>query len=106
MAGDKREKLLDFLDQKAFDPVLRASPSAYRTEHERKMLEDVRQSTESEKRRFHDDYRSARDVRDNFMSDLHSQTGKRISQELDQLNLPSLPKLREEFLDLCNQLGV
>lgn len=105
MADEKREKLLDFLDKKAFDPVLQASPDRFEG-RERDMYKDVRRSTESEKKRFHDDYRTARDVRDNYMSDLTSETGKRKTHELEQLRLPALSHFRQEFQQLCNDLGV
>jgi len=36
-----REKLLDLLDRKAFDPVLNASPSAYTSERDKEKLRDV-----------------------------------------------------------------
>ncbi len=62
---DKREKLVHFLDEKAFDPLLNASRDRYDSDHRKKEYDDVRQSTESEKKRFHDDYYSAEEVKNN-----------------------------------------
>ncbi len=107
MAGDKekKEKLVRFLDEKAFDPILRKSGDDFSGE-EKKKFEDVKKSTESEKRRFHEEYKSAREVKDNYLSDLSSKTAKKKNAELEELGLPRLPEFKEEFLNLCNELGV
>ncbi len=105
MARDQREELVSFLDRKVFDPVLHTSPDKF-SGRERDMFTDVKRSTESEKRRFHEDYKSAEDVRSNFLSDLDSKTAKRKDAELDQLGLPKLPDVKGEFLALCERLGV
>jgi len=103
---DKREELLNFLDNKVFDPILGTSPDIYGSDKLKRELEDVKQSTDSEKRRFHENYNSAREVRDNYLSDLSSSTAKRINEELDDLKLPSLPKVKDDFLRLCDRLNV
>jgi hypothetical protein len=102
----KREELLDFLDSRAFDPVLKTSPDRYNDEELRSKFEDVRRSTESEKHRFHENYRTPSDVKNNYLSDLTSRTAKKKNAELEQLGLPQLPQLRDEFMDLCNKLGI
>lgn len=108
MASDneKRNELLRFLDRKVFDPILKASPDDYGNDRLKRELDDVKWSTESEKRRFHESYRSASEVKDNFVADLDSKTAKRIDKELDDLDLPSLPKFKQEFLDLCERIHV
>lgn len=107
MAGDKekREKLVRFLDEKAFNPILRKSADDFSGEGKRK-FEDVKRSTESEKNRFHEDYKSAKEVKDNYLSDLSSSAAKKKNSELEELGLPRLPEFKEEFLNLCNDLGV
>lgn len=102
----KRQMLLDFLDRHVFDPILHASPTDYSRENQQEKLADVKRVTQSERQRFHLYYRSAAEVKENFRSDLSSKTIKEIDRELAHLNLPSLPKVKEEFYRLCNELGV
>jgi hypothetical protein len=42
-----REKLLDLLDKKAFDPVLKASLYDYTKDSDKKKLQDVQATTRS-----------------------------------------------------------
>lgn len=94
MAG--KRVLLSFLDRSVFDPILKASPDRYRGADRRK-LQDVQDRTKSEKERFHA-YRNAKEIIDNYKSDLHSSTAKRVNRELDKLKLPTLPSVEDEFL--------
>lgn len=98
----KRDKLVGFLDSKVFEPILRAAESGRNHDE----LEHVKRSTESEKKRFHESYATASEVRNNYLSDLSSSAGKRISGELEELGLPSLPKVKDEFMKLADDLGV
>ena len=102
---EKKEKLIKFLDKKAFDPIINKSKDDFDSDNKKKKFEDVKQSTKSEKERFRK-YDSAEDVRDNYLSDLNSQTAKKINRELDDLNLPKLPDYKDEFLELCDKIGV
>ena len=102
---DKKKELVEFLNKKAFDPILKASENQYRTEEKKEKLRDVQKSTEREKNRF-EHYRTARDVKENYLSDLNSDSAKRINTELAKLNLPTLPELKEQFLGLCRILDV
>jgi histidyl-tRNA synthetase len=107
MASDKekKEKLLEFLDKKAFDPVLKASDNKYKTEAQKNKLKDVQESTQSEKERFAR-YKSAKEVKDNYLSDLNSSAAQKIDKELKELNLPRLPEFKDEFLKMCEKLEV
>ncbi len=105
MAHDAREELVSFLDRKVFDPILRASPERY-GDRDRERLDHVKANTESEKKRFHDDYRTAEEVRDNYRSDLSSRTAGRVNRDLEELGLPTLPSVRDEFEALSERLGV
>ncbi len=105
MSSAAREELVRFLDRKVFDPILRASPDRY-DERDRRRLEHVQANTESEKKRFHDEYRSAREVRDNYHSDLSSRTAGRVNHDLEELGLPTLPSVKDEFDALSDRLGV
>jgi hypothetical protein len=78
---EAREKLVEFLDRKVFDPILAKSEDESSAPQEKEKWQDIQASPESEKRRFHQDYRTAEAVKDNYQSDLSSDTGKRISAE-------------------------
>ncbi len=95
-----KAELIRFLDSKVFNPILRAKKENYK-ESDRKLLEDVQQATESEKKRYRG-YRNAGDIRDNYMSDLHSEAAKKINRELKKLRLPRLPDFRDEFLAIAD----
>lgn len=94
-----KQELLRFLNQKVFDPILKASPDRY-SKGDQKQLKDVQDRTRSEKDRFHG-YSSAKEIVDNYKSDLHSSTAKRVNSELEKLKLPSLPSVKDEFLQLA-----
>lgn len=100
----KRKKLLDFLDRKAFDPVLYSSENRYESEDKKKKLRELKEKTEKEKQRFHKNYGSPTEIKDNFLSDLNSLAAKKVHSELKYLDLPRLPDLKKEFLDLYEEL--
>ncbi len=100
--ANKRE-LLRFLDEKVFNPILKASPDRYGKSDQNK-LKDVQDRTRSEKDRFHH-YSSAREIVDNYKSDLHSSTAKRVNRELERLKLPTLPSVENEFLQAAGEGG-
>jgi hypothetical protein len=96
--ASKRE-LLSFLDRNVFNPILKASSGRY-SGGDRKKLQDVQERTKSEKERFHH-YGSASEIAENYKSDLHSSTAKRVNRELDGLKLPTLPSVEDEFMKLA-----
>jgi hypothetical protein len=98
-----KAELLRFLDSRVFNPILKATPEGY-SNADRKKLQDVQDRTRSEKDRFHH-YRSAREIIDNYKSDLHSSTAKRVNSELDRLKLPTLPSVEDDFLDVAGERG-
>jgi hypothetical protein len=100
---EKKERLVRFLDSHAFDPILKMSAERF-TGEQRSKFEDVRRSTEAEKKRFHERYRSAGEVKQNYLSDLTSHTAKKKNEELEELGLPRLPQFKEQFLKLCEEL--
>ncbi len=106
MADNKKEQLVDFLDRKVFEPILRTSPEQYDTEEERDMLRDVQESTEAERERFREQYDSAERVKDMYHSDLSSSAAKKIHEESKELGLPLLEDVWEEFNELCEKLEV
>jgi hypothetical protein len=93
-----KQELIHFLEQRVFNPILRAKPDDY-SERDRAALEHVQKSTASEKNRYHH-YGSADEVVINFKRDLHSAPAKKIDSELSRLKLPCLPDVKDEFLKL------
>lgn len=93
------QELLHFLDQHVFDPILHASSRKY-SEADQDKLKDVQDRTRSEKDCFRG-YPSAQEIIDNYKSDLHSSTAKRVNAELEKLHLPTLPSVKDEFLSLA-----
>ncbi len=91
-----KQDLLHFLDRHVFDLILHASAGDY-SEADRKKLEDVQNRTRSEKERFRG-YANAGEIIENYKRDLHSPTAKRVNSELEHLNLPTLPSVKDEFL--------
>ncbi|MDA8387233.1 MAG: hypothetical protein M0Z58_01050 [Nitrospiraceae bacterium] len=106
--GKKREQLIEFLDEKLFDPILRASPDDYESQDSRKKLHDVKKHIEKEKLRFRDRdaYPAAADIKKSILLDLQSKTGEKMGHDLDQLDLPRLTGIKDEFLKLCDALKV
>jgi len=104
MAQDAQKKLLDFLDRKAFEPVLRARPERY-SESQRARLEEVQDATRAERERYRR-YGSARKIVEMFKDDLRSEPAQKIHRELAALGLPTLDDVREEFEHLAEGLGV
>ena len=101
-----REKLLDLLDKKAFDPVLKASPDDYSKESDKKKLQDVQATTRSTQQSYHEKYKTAKDVLDNFRSDLNSHAAQKVHRELRDLGLPTVNDIKDEFENLADELGV
>ncbi|MEX2591600.1 MAG: hypothetical protein WD426_02415 [Anditalea sp.] len=102
---EEKKRLLDFLDIKAFDPIINKSKEDYDSENKKKKFEDVKRSTEKEKERFHN-YNTAEDIKENYRRDLSSEPAKKVHAELKYLDLPRLPDLKDEFFQLCDDLNV
>jgi hypothetical protein len=83
---DAREKLVQFLDEEAFAPILRTSPDRY-SGNDKDKLQHVKDATERTKQRYHHDYTSAEEARDRFRDDLSSTAAQRVQRELEQLGL-------------------
>jgi hypothetical protein len=101
-----RKKLLDLLDKKAFNPVLKASPATYSSEKDQEKLRSIQETTRHTQQSYHEKYKTAQAVRDNFRDDLSSGAAKKVHHELKSLNLPTLNDIKDEFEQLANDLGV
>jgi|tagenome__1003787_1003787.scaffolds.fasta_scaffold20561995_2 hypothetical protein len=102
---DKREELLKFIDKNAFDPILKASPNKL-SEKDKGKLEDIQRKTENEKKQFHEEYKTPEEVKKNYLSDVRSKAAAKVNKELEHLNLPTLPELKDQFMELCKKLDV
>jgi len=102
----QREKLLGFLDLKAFDAILRLPPETY-SGKDREVFETVRKKTLEDKSKFHA-IRTPEEIKDKFLSSVpFDGLKKNVDRELQYLNnLSELPQVKEEFLGLCKELGV
>lgn len=104
MADSAKEKLVNFLERKAFDPVLKASLDDY-PKDKRNMLKDVQEATRAEKERFND-YDSAKEVYQMFKDDLSSEPAQDVHRKLRNLDLPTLNDCRDDFEKLAQEVGV
>ena len=104
MSADHKRELLNLVERKAFDPVMRAKPDG-KCEAEKKKLEHVQQATKAEIERYHG-YKSAEELVTNFKRDLHSEAAKKVHSELRSLQLPTIVDIREEFERKAEELGV
>ena len=101
---DARRQLVQFLDHRAFEPVLRADPADF-PESARGKLDELKRSTKAEQERFHA-YDSAEKVVRMFRDDLDSAPARAVHRDLDELGLPTLDQLRTDFEQLAADLGV
>ncbi len=105
MRNDERKQLLNFINDKAFNVIIKANPNKYKDEDKNK-LEDIQRKTKNEQKQFHNDYKTAKEVKEGFLSDVRSESAKKINEELTHLKLPTLPGLKKDFIELCDKLGV
>ena len=101
---DKKKDLLQFVERKAFDPVMRAKPDG-RSEAEKRKLEHVQRATRAEIDRYRS-YGSAEELVTNFKRDLFSGAAKKVHAELRSLDLPTIEDIRDEFERKISELGV
>jgi len=103
-ANDVKKQLLDFINKKAFDPILNAKADKFKGK-DREDFEDVRRKTESEKKNF-EEYGSADEIKKNYLSNVRSKAAAKVNDQLEKLGLPTMPGHKDEFMELCNKLGV
>ncbi len=105
MSDNAKKELVDFLERRAFRPVLDTRPDDYDSDSERRRLAEVQRATRSEIDRYRHQYTSAQDVIDNYKDDLTSEPAKKIDRELDALGLPTLRDIEPEFRKKVEELG-
>lgn len=97
----KKDDLLALLDKDVFHPTLNAREDRYDEKH-RKELRELQRRTEEEKARFHG-YDSAERVIAVFRDEISSETARPMNARLKDLGLPTLPDVREQFLQLAGE---
>jgi hypothetical protein len=102
--ADAREKLVAFLESKAFHPVVAADAVHYPADKRDDLL-DVQEATLKEMDRFRG-YGSAEEVVVNFRRDLNSEPARKVHRTLKSLGLPTVNDVREEFEKLAADLDV
>ncbi len=96
-----KTELLDFLDKHIFLRILHATERDLGTK-QREDLEDLKRRTQDEMGRFHG-YDSAEKIVQMYKDDIHSEAAKAVNARLQDLNLPRLVDVREEFLKLAGE---
>lgn len=100
---DKRRLLLKFLTERVFHPILDAPP---RRGLDAAFFREAQNRVRNTWARYPEKYPTARAVKAAFVSDLQSPVGKQLAEMLQWLNLPRFEDIRDEFLRLCEELGI
>ena len=101
---DARKQLLDFLNEKAFDPVLRADADRLDSDSERERLRSVQDATRREIDRFRG-RDSVSGIVDEFKGDMSSDPADEVTHRLHSLDLPALQDLEDDFRRKVEELG-
>ena len=104
MAGNNaKEKLIDFLDRRVFQPIMQANPDQ-RSEDKRDKVQRVQRATEDARKRYRS-YDSAQKVYRMYRDDLTSGPAESVTRDLRALDLPTLADVRDEFERLADEVG-
>ena len=98
--ADKQE-LLTFLDRRVFHPIRNTSNKEYNVK-QREKLADVQRRTEAERTRFQG-YGSSERIVAMYKDDLSSEKAKSVNAHLQDLGLPRLVDIQQEFLKLAGE---
>ena len=72
---------------------------------DRENFEDILRKTKNEKKKFQN-YKTAEEVNENFLQNVHSKPVQKLDKGIDHLGLPTLPQLKDDFKKLCDESGV
>jgi hypothetical protein len=105
MAQDANKwQLIQFLNRRVWEPVLRLVLSQYPAPVQ-KTIARIQKKTETQRERYLR-YNSAGQVRRQFEHDLWSNEARQTQETLQRLNLPAQTDAAEEFFRLADRLGV
>ncbi|HLY71889.1 MAG TPA: hypothetical protein VKR53_19280 [Puia sp.] len=102
---NKRKELLQFIDQKTFDPILHLPVETY-SGADRKNFESVRKEVLQEKRKLHA-CKSAGEIKETFLHRVNENPvqGRDHRQDIfGQLSM--LPEVKARFMVLCRKLEI
>lgn len=99
---DVTHRLVSFLDEHVFDPVLRARAEDLPAGKRAALLE-MQQAMRRERTRFHG-YSSAAQVYREFHDDVNSQDERARQRTLHDLGLPTLADVRIDFEQMARDL--
>jgi hypothetical protein len=74
--------------------------------HRGKLLKRVQRRVHDTRIRYVGEYSTASQVKSNFIQDLNSKPGQELAADMYLLQLPRFEDVRQDFLELCKQLGV
>lgn len=100
-----RSDLIEVLERSVFRPVLSTAPEDF-AEEDRLVYRHVRTWTEEARRRYREQYRSAREVWEQFRNDLSSDPGLEAVRGARSLGLPSFEDARGELERAAHRAGV
>jgi hypothetical protein len=100
---EKTQALIDFLDQKVFNPIMEARPELYSSEREQKMLDYVKKFTSTEIEYFHKKDNSPEQIKEMFFRELYYETSGVLGKDREDLELPRFLEIRDQFLNLFEQ---
>jgi hypothetical protein len=99
-----KDELMDFLMDRAFNPILNASAERYGSDSEREKLKEVQDATRREVERFRE-RDSISGIVDEFKGDLSSEPAEKVQRKLHALDLPALPDIEDDFRKKVEELG-
>ena len=97
------KEIVDWLEGRAFNAVLRANPEEY-PPSKRDKLKELQERTRAEVERLRS-CSSAREVVTTFERDLRSAPARKTDRELEDLGLPAPHAIKDEFEDFVYRLS-
>jgi hypothetical protein len=101
---DVRRRFLSYLDEHAFEPVLKARPEDH-PQDQRDRLTEMQEAIRSERDRFQR-CGTAVEVYEMFEEELRSEPARKAHRELRELDLPTLEDVRLDFQQMAGELGI
>jgi hypothetical protein len=101
---DVRLRLLGYLDEHVFEPVLKSRLDG-RPQNQHSNLDELQQAALIERERFQS-CRSAEDVCQMFEDELRSETVRTQQRQLRELELPTLDDVQLDFRQMADELGI
>jgi len=101
--SEKRRRLLKFLDERVFRPILDSPP---RDTPDAAFFREAQNKVRRTWIRYPEKYPTASAIKHAFLSDLQSPVGQHLAEMLQWFNFSRFEDIRDEFLHLCDELEV